>query len=143
MMVKRRFDILLVVDIEATCWEGVKRMLSDNYETTITDKFMQQMLARSKDYSIVILKAGPHWNDEGARKIAWEHGRRNFALRADGLLPIVCRVTDDSDVAGVGIFNAGVEETKKIMDQDPGVKAGVFIYEIHPCSSFPGDSLPE
>ena len=117
-------------------------MFSDNFETTITDEFMQQMLARSKDYSMVILKAGPHWNDDGTRKIVWEHGRRNFVLRAEGLLPIVCPVTDDSDVAGVGIFNVSVEETKKIMDEDPGVKAGIFIYEIHPCRSFPGDSLP-
>ncbi|GAC1358128.1 MAG: hypothetical protein NVS2B12_28930 [Ktedonobacteraceae bacterium] len=63
-------------------------------------------------------------------------------LRAAGLLPIICRVTDDSDVAGIGIFNASVEEVKKIMDEDPGVRAGVFIYEVHPSRSFPGDCLP-
>jgi hypothetical protein len=28
------------------------------------------------------------------------------------------------------------------MDEDPAVKAGVFVYEVHPCRSFPGDSLP-
>jgi hypothetical protein len=28
------------------------------------------------------------------------------------------------------------------MEDDPGVKAGVFVYEVHPCRSFPGDSLP-
>jgi hypothetical protein len=36
-----------------------------------------------------------------------------------------------------------VDEIKKVMDEDPGVKAGVFVYEIHACRSFPGDSLPE
>jgi hypothetical protein len=43
----------------------------------------------------------------------------------------------------VDILNADPEETIRIMDDDPGVKAGVFTYEIHPCRSFPGDSLPE
>jgi len=65
---------------------------------------------------------------------------RNFALRADGILSIVCPVVDGSDVTGVGIFNTNAEEVKKIMDEDPGVKAGVFTYEIHACRSFPGDS---
>jgi hypothetical protein len=34
-------------------------------------------------------------------------------------------------------------EVKKIMDEDPGVQAGVFVYEIHATRSFPGDSLPK
>jgi hypothetical protein len=110
--------------------------------TTITDEFMQQVLAKTKNYSIVILKAGPNKHQDGAEKIIWEHGRRNFELRADGVLSIVCPVADGSDVSGIDIFNATIEEVKKIMDEDPGVKAGVFIYEIHACRSFPGDSLP-
>jgi hypothetical protein len=110
--------------------------------TEITDEYMRGMLTKTKEYSIVILKPGPKPAQPGVEKIIWEHGRRNFALRADGLLSIVCPVTAETGVNGVGIFNAGIEETKKIMDDDPGVEAGVFVYEIHPCRSFPGDSLP-
>ena len=110
--------------------------------TTVTDEFMRQMLTKTRNYSIVILKAGPHKNDDGVEKIIWEHGRRNFELRADGVLPIVCPVSDGSDVSGIGIFNAPIEEAKKIMDEDPGVKAGIFVYEIHACRSFPGACLP-
>lgn len=111
--------------------------------TTITDEFMRQMLSTTKKYCIVILKAGPKENEEGAEKIIWEHGRRNFALRADGVLSIVCPISDGGNVAGVGIFNATVEEVEKIMDEDPAVQAGVLIYEIYACRSFPGDSLPK
>lgn len=111
--------------------------------TTITDEFMQQMIATTRNYSIVILKAGPKRHENGVEKIIWEHGRRNFALRAEGVLPIVCPVTDGSDIAGIGIFDASSEEVQKIMDEDPGVKAGVFVYEIHTCRSFPGASLPK
>jgi hypothetical protein len=110
--------------------------------TPISDEQMAAALATSRDYSILILRAGPNWNMEGVREIVTEHGRRNLSLRADGLLSIVCRVTDDSDLAGVGVFNADPDETRRIMEDDPGVKAGVFVYEIHPCRSFPGDALP-
>ncbi len=110
---------------------------------TITDDFMRQMMSTTKSYCIVILKAGPNQQMEGVDKIVWEHGRRNFSLRADGLLSIVCPVSDESDVNGIGILNASVEEAKKIMDEDPGVQAGIFVYELHPCRSFPGDSLPK
>ena len=111
--------------------------------TTITDEFMQQMLSTTKNYCIVILQAGPKRNEAGVEKIIWEHGRRNFALRADGVLSIVCPISDGSNVMGVGIFNASVEEVKKIMDEDPAVKAGVIVYEMHACRSFPGASLPK
>ncbi|WP_407308129.1 hypothetical protein [Desulfosporosinus sp. SB140] len=111
--------------------------------TVITDEFMKQMMSTTKTYSIVILKAGPKRHEPGVEQIVWEHGRRNFALREVGVLSIVCPVTDGSDVNGIGIFNVDIEEAKKIMDEDPGVKEGIFVYEVHPCRSFPGDNLPK
>jgi hypothetical protein len=109
----------------------------------ITDEYMQQMLTKTKEYQIVLVKPGPRAKDHpDVKKLIWEHGRRNFSLRADGLLSVVCPITAETGVSGVGIFNASAEETKNIMDEDPGVQAGVFVYEIHPCRSFPGDSLP-
>jgi hypothetical protein len=47
--------------------------------TEITDEFMRQTISRTKNYCVVILKAGPNRNKAGAEKIIWEHGRRNFA----------------------------------------------------------------
>ena len=116
--------------------------LKENFVTIITDEFMRQMISQTRQYCIVILKAGPKRHEEGVEKIIWEHGRRNFELRAEGVLSIVCPISDGSDVSGIGIFNAPLEEVKKIMDEDPGVKAEVFVYELHVCRSFPGASLP-
>ncbi len=110
--------------------------------TTISDDYMRQMMARTREYCLVILKAGPRRGEPGVDKIVWEHGRRNFALRAEGRLAIVCPVNDGSEVRGVWIFNTNADETRRILDEDPGVKAGVFGYEIHPSRSFPGDRLP-
>jgi hypothetical protein len=108
----------------------------------ITDEMMMAMLPTTRSYSVVLLKAGPNRTMEGADKIVWEHGRRNFSLRADGVLAIVGPVTDGSELSGIGIFTTTQDETRAIMDGDPGVQAGVFVYEVHPCRSFPGDALP-
>ena len=108
----------------------------------ITDEYMRQMLATTKDYCLMVLKAGPNRHAPGVDAIVWEHGRRNFSLRADGSLSIVCPVGDGSDVCGIGIFDLTVDAARRIMDEDPGVRAGVFTYELHPCRSFPGDALP-
>jgi hypothetical protein len=108
----------------------------------ITDEYMKQMLATTKSYTIMTLKPGPNINHPNLKQIIWEHGRRNFELRADGLLPVVCPVTDDADISGFGIFSTTAEETKKILDDDPAVVAGIFVYEVYPVKSFPGDKLP-
>lgn len=109
--------------------------------TEITDEYMKMMMPKTKEYCLVILKFGPNKAMKGVEKIIWEHGRRNFSLRADGLLTIVCPVRDGSEVQGIGLFNAGRDEVRSIMEEDPGVKAGVFVYDLHVCRSFPGDCL--
>jgi hypothetical protein len=57
-------------------------------------------------------------------------------------MPIVCP-TDETELAGIGIFDAEPAEVSRIMDEDPGVKAGIFTYEVHPCRGFPGSALPD
>jgi hypothetical protein len=106
----------------------------------ITDEAMREMLGKAKSYTVLILKPGPRRGDPQANPIIREHARRNFQLRAEGLLSIVCPV-GDSDLAGVGIFDAGLEEVDRLMKEDPAVQAGVLVYELHGCRSFPGDAL--
>jgi hypothetical protein len=102
---------------------------------------MHEMLGKTKNYVVLILKATEKSGPD-LRPTIFEHGRRNFALRAEGVLPIVCPGTDDSEWAGMCIFDAPVDEVIRIMDGDPAVQAGIFTYEIHPVRSFPGDALP-
>ncbi len=110
--------------------------------TTISDEQMATMLSQSKGYTVMILHKTTKYYEPGVEAIIKEHGRRNFQLRADGVLPIVVAIRDDSDVSGIGIFTASPEETSKIYDEDPAVKAGIFTFEVHSGRSFPGGSLP-
>jgi hypothetical protein len=107
-----------------------------------TDDEMNALLPGVRPYSVAILKAGPQFGSEGSERMIWEHGRRNFGLRDEGSLAIVLPVADNSPVCGIGVFTRTVEETTAIMSDDPGVVAGVFTFEVHPCGGFPGDCLP-
>jgi hypothetical protein len=107
-----------------------------------TDEEMNELLPSVRPYSVVILRAGTQFGKDGSAGIIWEHGRRNFGLRAEGAMPVVLPVADGSEVCGVCVFNRTVEETAAIMNDDPGVCAGVFTFEVHPCGGFPGDCLP-
>jgi hypothetical protein len=104
---------------------------------------MQEMLGRTRPYTVVILHRTAKYGEPGTDKIVWEHGRRNFELRRDGKLCVVLPVRDETDVAGIGVFSTSIDETRRIYDEDPGVKAGIFVYEVHQTRGFPGDSLPK
>lgn len=110
--------------------------------TPISDEYMREMLGKSREYTLVLLRKTTKRDEDGADAIIWEHGRRNFALRADGVLSIVCPIRDGSEWAGIGIFDSTPEEITKIMDSDPAVQAGILSYEVHSTRGFPGDALP-
>jgi hypothetical protein len=108
----------------------------------ISDKEFADVLSGSRDYTLVILKTNQQTFDEKSLPIIREHGRRNVALRAAGILSIVCRVTDGGAIAGIGIFAGSQEQVSGLMDRDPAIEAGVLTYELYPARGFPGDSLP-
>jgi hypothetical protein len=108
----------------------------------ITDEYMAEMLGKTKTYTVMLLLKTEKAKEPDAPQIIWEHGRRNFQLRAEGKLPIVCPTADESNWAGIGIFDATPEEVEQIMIDDPGVKADLFTYELHPVRGFPASSLP-
>ncbi len=110
--------------------------------TIITDEFMRQMQEKARDYCVCIVRTTPKRGQTGANRLMTEHNRRNYVLRFDGPLAILCQVSDGSSVSAVIIFNTSVEEAKALMDEDPAVKDGILTYELHASRSFPGDTLP-
>jgi hypothetical protein len=109
---------------------------------TLTNDEMNELLLSAKSYSLVILKPGPNSGDDTSPALMLEHGRRNFGLLDAGVLAASLTVLDGSEVWGVRAFIGTIDETIAIMNEDPGVAAGVFTFEVHPCRGFAGDSLP-
>jgi hypothetical protein len=107
----------------------------------ISDDYMNNRISQAKTYALVVLKPTPEYFAASSRPIVWEHGRRNMALQAAGITPIVCPVGDD-EISGIGIFNTDPDDARSIMADDPGVRAGIFTFEVHTCRGFPGDALP-
>src|SRR4030081_2125494 len=109
--------------------------------TNITDEQIQELAATAKPFSLALLSWGPERHREDADAIELEHQRRMVSLRADGVIAILCPVISDT-VSGVAILEVPPEEAKQIMDGDPCGQAGMIVFEIYPCASFPGDAVP-
>ena len=114
----------------------------------VTDELLEEALRTTRPYTIVVLKAGRAFETpgpdrgSGVTRTIWSHGKRNYALHLAGLMPIVCPIADGSGVVGVCVFDATPDDVERIMSADPGVREGVFTYDVHPTRSFPGSTLP-
>ena len=112
----------------------------------VTNEFMMSMLGKSRQYTVVILRmtdkydlAAPRESEQG--RTIWQHGKRNFELRASGKLALVGPLLQPP-YAGLGVFATDRNEAEALMRDDPAVKAGLFAMEFLPWRTFPGDALP-
>lgn len=109
--------------------------------TEVTDEQVRALAATAQPYSLVLLWWADERFQDGADAIEAAHQRRMVALRADGVIAILCPVGSDS-LAGAVVFDVGPERAREILSDDPCVRAGMMRVEVHPCHGFPGDSLP-
>jgi hypothetical protein len=109
---------------------------------TISDEYMMGRLPQARDYVLVILKRTPKLKRPEVDPIIWEHGRRNMALQQTGLMPIVCPVRDEGEYAGICILTVSAARAAEILSEDPGVKAGIFTFDVHRVAGFAGSALP-
>jgi hypothetical protein len=108
---------------------------------SVTDEQIRALAATAKPYSLALLHWGPQRAMAGADAVELEHQRRMVALRAEGVIAVLCPVASDT-VAGVAIMTVPAEEAARIMAEDPCVRAGMMRVEVLPCHGFPGDALP-
>ena len=108
---------------------------------TISDETMRARLSQVKSYTVVLLNATDRCVRPDVDAIIWEHGRRNMALVEAGELLIVLPISDETGLAGLGVFAGDADRVTAILDGDPGVQAGIFRYELHPARGFPGAAL--
>jgi hypothetical protein len=109
--------------------------------TPVTDEQVRELAATAVPYTLVLLWWGDARLQDDAEAIEAAHQRRMVALRADGVIAILCPVGSDN-LAGAAIFDAAPERAREIMHDDPCVRAGMMRVEVHPCHGFPGDALP-
>ena len=87
-------------------------------------------------YVMGLLRKGPKWtgsNNEEAQRIQEGHMENIRKMAATGKLVVAGPFTDNGDIRGILIFQeTSIEEAKAMVDQDPAIKAGRMIVELHP-----------
>ena len=90
-------------------------------------------------FQMALLKKGPKWDSMDAtekNQILHQHLRNVIALLNSGKAVAAGPFADDSDPAGLLIFRAAsATEAKAWVDDDPTVKAGLLVPEMHPWFS--------
>ena len=88
-----------------------------------------------KNYFMVFLKKGPHWNQDSVEveKLQKAHMENITKLAQTGKLNVAGPFLDDGDLRGILVFDVPtLEEAKKLTETNPAVKSGRLSYEIHP-----------
>ncbi|HRO44061.1 MAG TPA: hypothetical protein PL009_14595 [Flavipsychrobacter sp.] len=100
-------------------------------------------LADLSPYILVVLKKGPRYHDDNAIEIIQsQHLPYVFKQREEGLVILTFRVMDDTELAAIAIYDTPSQhEVKEWMEEDPAVKANIFVYEIVSGVGMKGDAL--
>lgn len=95
-------------------------------------------------YFVVFLKSGPErsQNEEEAAKIQKQHLAYLEKMAELGKTSITGPFGDDGEIRGIVVYNtATMGEARKLAEQDPAVKAGRLVVEVHPWWAAKGSTL--
>ena len=95
-----------------------------------------------EQYTLVLMKRGDHWNPDAPEFMNLIKQHHAFAKRMtdQGTLAIAgpFPFSEPGELRGVAIFRVGAEQTAKLTQDDPTVKAGLLKTEIHPWGTGKG-----
>jgi uncharacterized protein YciI len=95
-----------------------------------------------QQYSLVLMKRGDNWNPTSPEfmDVMKQHPAFVKQMTDQGTLAIAgpFPLNAEGDLRGVAIFRVGAEQTAKLTQDDPTVKAGLLKPEIHPWATGAG-----
>lgn len=101
-------------------------------------------MSKMKPYYMVFLKKGPNRNQDSvtAAKIQEGHLAHLAGLYKQGKIDLNGPFLEDGDIRGISVYNVGsAEEAMKLASEDPAVKSGRLIVEVHPWYALQGSVL--
>jgi uncharacterized protein YciI len=108
------------------------------------DEQIATTVARGETYTLLLLWAGPHRDQEESEQDRLQHAhlRHLFGLRNEGKLLLNGPLLDGGDLVGIGIFaGTDLDEVRALAEADPAVQAGRLRVDVHPWFGMPGDSI--
>lgn len=95
-----------------------------------------------EQYALVLMKSGDHWNPDAPdfMDVMKQHHAFVKRMTDQGNLAIAAPfpLSEHGELRGVAIFRVGAEQTAKLAQDDPAVKAGLLKTEIHPWATGKG-----
>jgi uncharacterized protein YciI len=95
-----------------------------------------------EQYTLVLMKNGDKWNPNAPEfmDVMKQHHAYVKLMIDAGSLAVAgpFPFTDPGELRGAGIFRVGAEQTAKLLQDDPVVKAGLLKPEIHPWGTGKG-----
>ena len=95
-----------------------------------------------EQYTLVLMKRGDHWNPDAPEfmDVMKQHHAFVNQMIDQGNMAIAgpFPFSDQDELRGVAIFRVGAEQTAKLTQDDPIVKAGLLKAEIHPWGTGKG-----
>jgi hypothetical protein len=100
----------------------------------------EQQQAAAKVNYLVIYRHGPAWvaGKPVEEQPLKAHGKYMLSLYVKGSMKLAGPLTDNAGGA-VLLAVASESEAKSIVTEDPAVKSGIFVYEMHPWELKPWD----
>lgn len=99
-----------------------------------------------EQYTLVLMKAGEKWNPAAPEfmDVMKQHPAFVKQMIEQGHMAIAgpFPLGDPGDLRGVAIFRVGAEQTAKLAQEDPTVKAGLLKIEMHPWGTGKGVLAP-
>ena len=93
-------------------------------------------------FFVVLLKRGPNYTTDHSPQIdelQQAHLAHLWSQHEAGKLVVMGPVLDDSDIRGFSIYRVdSAEEIQALAADDPGVKSGRFVIEVHPWMTHKG-----
>lgn len=109
-----------------------------------TDNKEKKPIEQIRKYWFVLLKAGPHTNQDSATKAKLQeaHIANIDRLYYEGKIKVAGPFGEKGDWKGIFIFDAeSKEEVEKLLQTDPAIAAGRLSYEIKPWYTAPMGSF--
>jgi uncharacterized protein len=98
-----------------------------------------------EQYTLVLLKSGEQWNPSAPEFTDVMKQHHTFVRETErGKIAVVGPLPfdDPGELRGIAIYRVGAEETAKIVQDDPIVKAGLLKTEMHPWITGKGVLAP-
>jgi len=98
--------------------------------------------AGMEQYTVVLMKRAEHWNPEASEfmEVIKRHHAFIRQMSEEGSIAVAgpFPLSEAGEVRGVVIYRVGQEQTAKLAQEDPVVKAGILKPELHPWATGKG-----